>query len=807
MGIQAHVVSSFALSCFVFAAAPLRGQCPLQWIAAPRDMPQVDVAVPWDPDGPGPQAPRIAIGGTFLYIEGQVSIHAASYVPGVNAFGTLYGLGYGAGSQITQLCALPNGDLVAGGTFSLTLTYPTDHIARRDATGWHGLGTGLPSAPTALAPLPNGWVAAAGSYTGNVLGFDGASWSPLGGGANGSVQALTSLPNGDLVAGGSFQVVGGVAANYIARWDGTAWHALGAGAPGIVRRLAAFANGDVAAIYQQSTAWYVVRWDGSAWTQLGPSLPSQPDGVFVDAGDRLHVWLGQQSGPYLQRWDGTNWVPMPVIAGGMRAIVPMPDGQLVAFSRLAYNPIWVFQGSTWVPRPTGVNGGVRAIATASSGRLYAGGAMSGYAASSDGGPFLASWTLNAPVLALCPTGAAASSSVYAGGTFTATTTAIPLNGIAQLQSSGWAPLGSGMDAPVKALALLPNGDLLAGGSFVLAGGVTGNRIARWDGTAWHALGTGMNSEVLALAVAANGDVYAGGYFTMAGGVPANRVARWDGAAWHALGSGTNIGVHGLAVTAAGDVIAVGDFTTAGGIAANHIARWNGAAWHPIGLGFDLRANAVLVLPNGHLVAGGDFLLADNATARHVAYWNGSAWSEPAGAGVDAPVYALGQWPNGEVLIGGDFTHVGGFNAYGLATLRSTCMPATAPLANSCQGTVPIVLAATSLPFVGGTFGSRATGFVPGALGVALVGLTSPAVSLGTVFPMATPGCKLLASPDSILLVLPQNGVATWQFAIPGSTAFLGLRLYNQFLQLTISSQGDLTSVESSNALALVLGAL
>ena len=59
---------------------------------------------------------------------------------------------------------------------------------------------------------------------------------------------------------------------------------------------------------------------------------------------------------------------------------------------------------------------------------------------------------------------------------------------------------SGVNNTVRALAVLPNGDLIAGGDFTTAGGTTVNSIARWNGAAWSALGAGMNNFVTALAV-------------------------------------------------------------------------------------------------------------------------------------------------------------------------------------------------------------------------------------------------------------------------------------------------------------------
>ncbi len=91
----------------------------------------------------------------------------------------------------------------------------------------------------------------------------------------------------------------------------------------------------------------------------------------------------------------------------------------------------------------------------------------------------------------------------------------------ELQLQPGAPV-SGPDGYGNAAVRLPGGDLVLGGSFVLADGSVANNIARYDGTSWSALGGGCNSIVYALAVAPNGDLIAGGAFTAAGGAPATR---------------------------------------------------------------------------------------------------------------------------------------------------------------------------------------------------------------------------------------------------------------------------------------------
>jgi hypothetical protein len=82
--------------------------------------------------------------------------------------------------------------------------------------------------------------------------------------------------------------------------------------------------------------------------------------------------------------------------------------------------------------------------------------------------------------------------------------------------------GHGYSNGVWSLATLPNGDLVAGGRFTAAGGGSANHIARWDGTNWSPLGSGIGgglqfkSVVTALKALPNADLVAGGSFTMAG---------------------------------------------------------------------------------------------------------------------------------------------------------------------------------------------------------------------------------------------------------------------------------------------------
>ena len=73
-----------------------------------------------------------------------------------------------------------------------------------------------------------------------------------------------------------------------------------------------------------------------------------------------------------------------------------------------------------------------------------------------------------------------------------------------------------VDGPIYAMLAAPNGDLIVAGRFDVAGGVLASGVARWDGHAWSAFGQGVGRTgyytVYALALLPNGDLIAAGSF-------------------------------------------------------------------------------------------------------------------------------------------------------------------------------------------------------------------------------------------------------------------------------------------------------
>jgi hypothetical protein len=210
--------------------------------------------------------------------------------------------------------------------------------------------------------------------------------------------------------------------------------------------------------------------------------------------------------------------------------------------------------------------------------------------------------------------------------------------------------------PVEALLALPNGDLLVGGVFETAGGISSPGVARWDGQAWHGLLGGVTFTstapgwVFALALLPNQDVAIGGQFELANGQFVNNVARWNGSSFQGFSFGMpSLGsrVQSLVIDGTGSLLAAGQFQFAGTTLANGIARWDGAAWQSYGLGAGSMVPAVLGLPNGEVLAGGGF--AGPGMRR----WNGSAWVVPR-AGYLGRAQPLLRLRDGRLLVGGDY---------------------------------------------------------------------------------------------------------------------------------------------------------
>ena len=475
-------------------------------------------------------------------------------------------LGTGTNADIEALAVLPNGALVAGGAFGVAGGVSALLVAQWNGVQWSSIGfagSGSSSLVRALTVLPSGDLVAGGSFfgfpsgSGNVARWDGTSWSAFDSGVVGQIASLAVMPNGDLIAGGELSNVGSTPVRGVVRWDGTMWRTLCSGVGGFVFALSELPGGDLVAggtfANAGGSANNIARRSGSSWSALGGgvdgsvfTIATLPNGDVVAGG--VFANAGGFAASRIARWNGSVWTPLGTGIDGssgtaVNALVVLANGDLVAGGSfataggVAASNIARWNGTSWSPFSVGANGAVSSLLRLSNGDLLVGGGFTSI-----------------------------------GG--------VAANRIARWNGSTWSPLGVGTNGAVASLAQLPNGDIVASGSFQSAGGLAVSNVARWNGSAWSSLGAGLDfgpgvqgSSVSALAVLPGGDLVAGGYFTNSGGAPLAYLARWNGVAWSALGSGVDGWIFALHSGSRGELAVGGLFATAGGQQSAFLARY------------------------------------------------------------------------------------------------------------------------------------------------------------------------------------------------------------------------------------------
>lgn len=290
------------------------------------------------------------VGGRFTSIGGVACNRIARWD------GTAFtALGTGTDGEVAALLSLPNGDLILGGNFLNAGGVPATHIARWNGSTFSAIGSGIdPLVPfgsglQAIVALPNGDLVVGGTFQqiggvtmNNIARWDGSAWNAMGTGINGVVRGLTVSSTGDVIATGSFTQAGGGAAANIARWNGSAWSALGSGL-GLFggTTLATMLNGDIVVGGSFVTAGglpanRIARWNGSTWSALGTgtggvvaALLPMPSGDLLVGG--LFTTAGGASSNRIARWDGTAWSTFGTgFDAGVQDLLLAPNGSVVA---------------------------------------------------------------------------------------------------------------------------------------------------------------------------------------------------------------------------------------------------------------------------------------------------------------------------------------------------------------------------------------------------------------------------------------------------------------------------------------------
>jgi len=117
------------------------------------------------------------------------------------------------------------------------------------------------------------------------------------------------------------------------------------------------------------------------------------------------------------------------------------------------------------------------------------------------------------------------------------------HGLAKYSGGLWEPIDGGVgEGKVLAISFVGE-DMLVGGNFLQAGGVTAKNLARWDTRSWSAMGD-FNGEVTS--IASIGEfLFVGGEFTSVSGIAANRIVSYQLGSWYPLRSGLSGRVNSL----------------------------------------------------------------------------------------------------------------------------------------------------------------------------------------------------------------------------------------------------------------------
>jgi len=177
------------------------------------------------------------------------------------------------------------------------------------------------------------------------------------------------------------------------------------------------------------------------------------------------------------------------------------------------------------------------------------------------------------------------------------------------------PLANGLNNSVQAIKYSPNGNLLIGGDFINVDGTYGDYFCAWDGTGFFSFTDSFTDEinggVNAIDINPNGTIIIGGDFNIAGGDPnASFVAAWRGNNWGSLmAGGVDGSVHDVYCADNGDIYIGGGFLTAGSLTlTDRVVKSVQGAYQPLdidlpGLGI---IRAICLASDGSLYIGGNF---------------------------------------------------------------------------------------------------------------------------------------------------------------------------------------------------------
>lgn len=231
---------------------------------------------------------------------------------------------------------------------------------------------------------------------------------------------------------------------------------------------------------------------------------------------------------------------------------------------------------------------------------------------------------------------------------------------------------------VFALALQPDGKIIAGGTFLFMNGTSRPYFARLhpNGLLDTAFTPVTNGQVQSIGVRDDLRILLTGVFTTVGGVDRTRIASLSAGGTPDAGfvTAADSDVRSLSFLNDGKVIFGGLFTALNGTARNYLARVNPAgnldlAFNPAPDG-PVRVTALQ--PDGKLLFGGQFATVASVTRNRIARMNANGTLDLGfNPNVDgSAVYCVSLQADGKIVIGGLFTAVGGVPRLNVARLNA-----------------------------------------------------------------------------------------------------------------------------------------
>lgn len=616
---------------------------------------------------------RILLGGTFSQVAGQ----ARSYIARLMPDGALdESFNPGSDGRVLSMSLQTDGKILVGGYFTSLAGESRNYLGRLNANGSldAGFNPGANSSVLALTVLPDGRIMAGGNFT----NFGGQPRSRLAAAVNPDSETDAVSYDGSRISwlrsGGGTEIW---RATFEASTNGTSWLPLGAA----TRTASGWESGNVilpdsatirargyaADGYHNGSSWFVERGCGS------PAITSQPvsrTNIFGTSAQFTVVAAGSLPLSYLWRCDGTDLQDSGNVVGSGSPTLTL--GNVSAANRGCYSVVISNSLGSITSTIVALSVAEPVITLNPVSQLTNAGQTVTFTAAAAGTPPLAlQWRKNGTAVS----GATAPSLMLTNvqwadaGNYDLLASNISGTAISKLASlafpAGVDQFNPSANGSVYAVALQPDGKILAGGDFTTLGGGARRYLARLrqDGTVDSSFGANVNNSVMAISLLPDGEILIGGNFTSVGGLTHNSLARLtsNGDADHPFNSGIRGIVYSLCTQNDGRILVGGSFTNSVGEPASGIVRLNSDGTLDTAFAattFDA-VYAIGLQTDGRILVGGAFTNLCGQSRAYLGRLNSDGTLDPTFAGTaNNQVLAIAMQTDGSILVGGKFTVLG-----------------------------------------------------------------------------------------------------------------------------------------------------